>query len=103
MVKEFCLNNLEHIPIYVERGLYFQSFSRLYNAMQEFLQALFISKRIYPIAYDKWIKEQLCDMLKMPELYHELVGMLEYRNFESSEHIGKAKKLESFVNEICNE
>lgn len=103
MVKEFCLNNLEHIPPYVERGLYFQAFSRLYNAMKEFLQALFIAKRIYPIAYDKWIKEQLCDMLKMPELYRELVQLMEYGNFESSEHISKAKKIEKIVSEFCNE
>ena len=41
-VRWFCLNNLRHIPLYVERGLYFQSFDRLYNAYQEFLQALFI-------------------------------------------------------------
>jgi predicted nucleotidyltransferase len=103
MVKEFCLNNLHHIPLYVERGLYFQSFNRLYNAMREFLQALFIAKRIYPIAYDKWIKEQLCDMLKMPDLYSELVQLMEYGKFESSEHNSKAKKLENFVDQLCGE
>lgn len=103
MVKEFCLNNLHHIPVYVERGLYFQSFNRLYNALREFLQALFIAKRIYPIAYDKWIKEQLCDMLKIPELYSELVGMMEYRNFESPEHTAKAIQLENLVDRFCKE
>ncbi|MEO7840894.1 MAG: hypothetical protein ABIU06_16250, partial [Anaerolineales bacterium] len=29
-VRWYCLNNLHHIPLYVERGLYFQSFDRLY-------------------------------------------------------------------------
>jgi hypothetical protein len=71
--------------------------------MREFLQALFIAKRVYPIAYDKWIKEQLCDMLKMPELYSELVRIMEYEKFESSEHIGKAERLETLVNQLCEE
>ena len=47
MVRRYCLNNLHHIPLYLERGLYFQSFDRLYNAYREFLQALFISRRTY--------------------------------------------------------
>ena len=33
-VREFCLNNLGHIPLYVDRGLYFQAFDRLYNAFR---------------------------------------------------------------------
>ncbi|HEX3018913.1 MAG TPA: hypothetical protein VHP36_01360 [Chitinispirillaceae bacterium] len=103
MVSKYCLNNLHHIPLYVQRQLYFQAFNRLYHAIGEFLQALFISKRIYPIAYDKWIKEQLNDILKMPELYFELVKMMEYGNFESSEHKQKAEKLESLLNSYCME
>jgi len=31
-VREFCLNNLDHVPLFVDRGLYFQAFDRLYNA-----------------------------------------------------------------------
>jgi len=46
MVRHYCLNNLHHIPLYIERGLYFQSFDRLYNAYREFLQALFIARRV---------------------------------------------------------
>lgn len=93
MVRHFCLNNLDHIPLYVERGLYFQSFDRLYNAYREFLQALFISRRTYPIAYDKWIKEQIVGILGLPELYKELVGLFEIRQFESEELITKAETL----------
>ena len=103
MVKEYCCNNLHHIPLYVERELYFQSFNRLYHAIGEFLQALFISKRIYPIAYDKWIREQLCDILKLPDLYNELVNLMEYHTFESSEHKTKAERLESLVARYCTE
>ncbi len=103
MVKEYCLNNLHHIPLYVERELYFQSFNRLYDAIGEFLQALFISKRIYPIAYDKWIKEQLCDVLKLPNLYTELLSMMEYDKFESSEHKTKAERLEDLLCQYCKE
>ncbi len=103
MVREFCLNNLHHIPLYNDRGLYFQCFNRLYHAVGEFLQALFIAKRTYPIAYDKWIKEQLCDLLQLPDLYEELVELMQYERFESSQHKCKAKQLESLVDRYCNE
>ena len=42
MVKNACLADLEHIAWYVERGLYFAGFDRLYRAFQEFLQALLL-------------------------------------------------------------
>jgi len=92
-VRKYCLNNLDHIPLYVERGLHFQAFHRLYDAYREFLQALFISRRTYPIAYDKWIREQVVEILEMPELYNRLVGLLEISDFESDEIACKGKEL----------
>ncbi len=97
--RKYCLNNLDHIPMYIERDLYFQSFQRLYHASQEFLQALLISRRAYPIAYDKWIREQVEDMLGMPELYRQLVGLLEIKRFESREIAHKAAELECLFHE----
>jgi predicted nucleotidyltransferase len=96
-VRRFCLNNLDHIPLYVQRGLYFQSFHRLYDALREFLQALFIARRTYPIAYDKWIKEQIVDILALPALYAQLAGLLEIQHFESEEIAQKAALLRSLV------
>ena len=96
--KKFMFNNLDHIPLYVMRGLYFQSFKRLYDATREFLQALFIKNKIYPIAYDKWIKEQLVEILKKPELYQEFVTLYEIKNLESIELIEKADKLKNLIN-----
>lgn len=93
MVRCFCLNNLDHIPLYVERELYFQSFRRLYHAFGEFLQALFISRRTYPIAYDKWIREQIVDILGLPELYAQLPHLFEIQHLESREIADKAAKL----------
>ncbi len=52
---KFARNNLNHIPPYSQRGLYFQCLKRLHHALEETLQALFIAARCYPIAYDKWI------------------------------------------------
>lgn len=91
MVRRYCLNNLDHIALYVERGLYFQCFDRLYNAYREFLQALFIARRAYPIAYDKWIREQVEEILGLPELYHQLPGLFEIHHFESKEIAHKAE------------
>ena len=101
MVREYCINNLHHIPLYVERGLYFQAFDRLYNAYQEFLQALFITRRTYPIAYNKWIKEQVVEILDLPELYAQLVSLFEIQNFESDELTSKAKQAEDLLDQYA--
>jgi len=97
--KKICLNNLDHVPLYVERGLYFQAFNRLYHASQEFMQAIFISRRVYPIAYDKWIREQIEEILELPELYKMLVSLMEIHHFESNEIADKAKILEQLFYE----
>jgi predicted nucleotidyltransferase len=99
MVLKYLHNNLAHIPLYVPRGLYFQSFNRLYHAMGEFLQALFISRRIYPISYDKWIKEQIVEILGESELYTRLVSLLEIKHLESDELMHKADELGRMVTE----
>jgi hypothetical protein len=96
-VRWFCLNNLHHIPPYIERKLYFQSFDRLYNAYQEFLQALFIARRVYPIAYNKWIHEQIVEILGLPELYEQLSHLFEIRSFESTEIADKARQVETLL------
>ena len=98
----FAQNNLDHVPLYVGRCLYFQAFHRLYHAFQEFLQALFIARRTYPIAYDKWIREQVQEILGLPQLYRELPTLFEYRRFESDELIGKAKRLERLLREYTS-
>ena len=100
-VRWFCLNNLHHIPLYIERGLYFQSFDRLYNAYREFLQALFIARRTYPIAYDKWIREQVEEILGLPELYKQLTHLFEIQRFESHEIADKAKEVETLLEEYA--
>lgn len=92
-VRKYCLNNLDHIPLFVDRGLYFQAFNRFYDALGEFLQGLFISRRVYPIAYDKWIREQIEGILGLPELYQQLKGLLELKQLESQELAHKAQEL----------
>jgi predicted nucleotidyltransferase len=95
MVSRYFHNHIRHIPLYVDRGLYFQSFKRLTNAFGEFLQALFISRRVYPIAYDKWIKEQIAEILGLPDLYPSLPELFQIRSFESPEMIEKSEMLET--------
>jgi predicted nucleotidyltransferase len=100
-VRWYCLNNLHHIPLYVERGLYFQSLDRLHNSHQEFLQALFIARRTYPIAYNKWIREQVVDILGLPDLYPRLTQLFEIRSFESTELADKARVLEQLLEQYA--
>lgn len=91
--RAFCHYALDHIEPYVERGLYFQAFDRLYYALQGFLQGLFISQRRYPIAYNKWIREQVEEVLGLPELYRQLPGLLEIQALESHQLVEKAQRL----------
>jgi predicted nucleotidyltransferase len=97
MVRNACLYDLDHVSFYVGRTLYFQAFDRLYKAFQEFLQALFISRRTYPLAYNKWIHQQVVDWLKLPELYPQLPPLLSITQFESNELIEKARDLQNLV------
>ncbi len=91
--RKYCRNDLDHIPLYVARGLHFQSLGRLWNAFREFLQALFISRRVYPIAYDKWIREQVVEILGLEPLYRELTGLFEISRLESDELAHRASTL----------
>ena len=95
--KKYLHNNLDHVFIYVKRELYFQAFKRLYDATREFLQAIFIKNKKYPIAYDKWIKEQLVEILHKPKLYREFVTLYEIKKLESNELIKKANKLKKLA------
>jgi hypothetical protein len=96
-VRWCCQHYLEHIPPYIERGLYFQSFARLWAAFQMFLQALFITRRTYPISYDKWIHEQVVEILGLPELYAQLPHLFEIEHFESAALVGKAQDLQRLL------
>lgn len=101
LAKGACLYDLDHIPIFVKRRLYFQAFDRLYVAFQKFLQTLFIKHKTYPIAYNKWIKDQVVGILKLPELYKELPNIISVNNVESIELNDKAKTLNKLLDQYC--
>ncbi len=103
MVRGYLTNNLDHIRLYVPRGLYFQSFHRLWHAFGEFLQLLFISRRTYPIAYDKWVREQVVEVLGLPDLYARLPRLFEIGRFESDEIWRKAEDLYALLEEYVPE
>ncbi len=58
------------------RGEPLSSFETILEAQRIFLQHLFIKKRKYPIDYVKWIKEQCSQILQMPDLYSELISII---------------------------
>jgi len=93
MVREACARDLDAIPFFLGRSLYFQAFDRLYKALQEFLQALFLARRTYPLAYNKWIREQVAEWLSLPDLYEELPPILSIGSIESAELGQKADAL----------
>lgn len=97
MTAGACRYDLEHVPFYVGRELYFQAFDRLYKAFQEFLQALCISRRAYPIAYNKWVRELVAERLGLPELYAQLPSILALPSLEGDAAVGKARQLERLL------
>jgi predicted nucleotidyltransferase len=103
MVRRACAYDLDHVPVYVRRGLHFQAFDRLYKAFQEFLQALFIARRKYPLAYNKWIREQVEGWLRLPELYRELPTILSVRDIASDQLVGKANDLRHLTERWTND
>lgn len=97
MVRAACCYDLDFVPFYAGRELYFQAFDRLYKGYQEFLQALFIARRVYPLAYNKWIRLQVAEWLRLPELYKELPSILQISRLESDELAHKAAYLRSLL------
>src|SRR5215831_10870822 len=93
MVREACARDLEAVPFFLGRTLYFQAFDRLYKAFHEFLQALFLARRTYPLAYNKWIREQVAEWLSLPDLYEELPPILSVRRIEGAELAANAEAL----------
>ncbi len=99
-IQNTCNYDLDHIPFFIKRGLYFQAFDILWKAFQEYLQTLFIAKKTYPIAYNKWIKEQVVKWLNMPELYPKLSPILSVSNIESNETNEKANMIRELLNNL---
>jgi hypothetical protein len=92
-------NNLARIPWFLDRDLHFQAFDRFYRAFQGFLLGLHISRRMYPIAYNKWIREQIVENLGLPRLYDHLPKLFEFDRFESRALEAKAQGLRQLVDE----
>ena len=103
MAREACQYDLDHVAFFVGRELYFQAFDRLYKSLQEFLQALFISRGVYPLAYNKWIRFQLETLLGLPDLYPELPPVLAIHNLESHELVEKAQRLAGLLSIVYAE
>lgn len=92
-----CLGYLDRIPWFLDRELWFQSLARLHGAFQWFLLALHVARRTYPLAYDKWIREQVVENLGLPRLYERLPHLFEISRLESRELEEKAADLRALV------
>ncbi len=97
--RMYVLNDLDHVPLMVRRDEPFHAFHRLYLAFQGFLQALFIARRTYPIAYDKWIREQVEDVLGLPQLYARLPAIVGVDRLALPELAAAAEELRALLDE----
>ena len=100
MIKDACNYDLDHIPFFIKRELYFQAFDILCKAFQEYLQALFIANKTYPIAYNKWIKEQVVKWLNKPDLYPNFHRFCQSVILKADEINDKAKDLRMLLDDL---
>ena len=101
MAMASCHYDLDLIPFFITRELHFQAFDILYKAFQKYLQVLFIANETYPIAYNKWLKEQVVNFLNKPELYSKLSPILSVTDIESKEINGKAVMLRELLSSVA--
>lgn len=99
-ILDACRYDLDHIPYLVKRELYFHAVAVLFKAFEEYLQALFIANRVYPLAYNKWIKYQVTELLNKPELYPKLPPVLSIKSIESNNINRKARLLHKLLDAI---
>ena len=99
MARDACLHDLEFVPFYTGRDLFLQAFDRLYKAFREYLQALFIGHRTYPIAYNKWLEEQL-GLIGKRDLLNPLLSLLSIADLRGEDVNNKAKALGELVNDV---
>ncbi len=99
-IRTACEYDLGHIPVLIKRELYFHALDTLYKAFREYLQALFITHRTYPIAYNKWIRDQVVNWLGKPGLYQKLLPILSVSHLESDEMNRKAEMLFDVLNHM---
>ncbi|MBL8097121.1 MAG: nucleotidyltransferase domain-containing protein [Anaerolineales bacterium] len=102
MVRTACLFDLDRVAFYVRRDLPFQAFDRLYKAHQEFLQGLFIAWRRYPLAYNKWIHEQVVEWLGLPDVYAQLLWTLAVPELTNPHLDDRAARLHGLVTQWLN-
>ena len=61
------------------------------------MQALLIARRVYPLAYNKWIRLQVVEWLGLPELYAALPPILSISDIQSDELAFKASDLHALL------
>ena len=97
MVRDACAYHLDYIKLLHRRSLHFHAFDQLYKAYQEFLQGVFISRQTYPIAYNKWIHEQIVEWLELPDLFDELLKVLTVTDLEGKDILLKVELLQGML------
>ena len=102
-VKNACNYDLDHIPFLIKRELYFHAFYILTEAFRKYLQAIFMTNKVYPISYNKWIKEQVVKWLNKPGLYPKLSPILSVSTIESNEISEKGIMLRELLMKIADE
>jgi predicted nucleotidyltransferase len=101
-VLRWFRNNLDHIHPFAQRGFHLACIKRIHHATEEFLQALFISRKVYPIAYDKHVHEQIVDIIDEPDLYPRLLSLFEMETLDARSLSRRVEMLERLMSEYVS-
>jgi hypothetical protein len=97
--RMYAINDLDHVQLMLDRDEPFHAFHRLYVGFQEFVQALFVSYRAYPIAYDKWVREQVEGLLGLPALYRQLPPIIGIAHLDQTQIAASTERLRGLLAE----
>lgn len=100
--RNSALESAEYVAWDHGRGHHYLALKRLQTSFEYFLHGLFISKRIYPIAYDKWLQEQFRDLLNMPQLYGHLTNILKIPEISGDSLNQSADQIKKLVGSFLN-
>jgi predicted nucleotidyltransferase len=88
-LTEACYYDLDYLLFTKKRELHFHALYLLNKVFQEYLQLLFITNKIYPLAYNKWILYQVTELLQKPDLYTDLPHLLSVGDIEGNDVLEK--------------
>ncbi|NTJ36368.1 nucleotidyltransferase domain-containing protein [Agrobacterium rhizogenes] len=93
--------SLNKVKSYARRDLHHAALASLHSAARFLLAALFIERRIYPVAYEKWIRWQLENLLGLEGVYAEFSAIKELERLDEKTLLAKVALCERLADRLA--